>query len=136
MPFFVRPVARATPGRARAPSCDPQIKTHLDFIEATRQGAWFAGCDLRPPRPMSFPLEARGARRPRRDGPKTLAIFPGARPCAPRYTARPSMRLGPFKRRCCADQLAPVISDPCLPSTELLVSSESLRSSSPSRIPL
>jgi len=64
MPFFVRPVARAIAGRARSSFIEPQIKTHLDFIEAELgKTAWFAGGDFTAADvQMSFPLEAAAAR--------------------------------------------------------------------------
>ena len=64
MPFFVKPVARAIVGKVRGGYLDPNIKTHLDFMEAeiSRTG-WFAGdnfsaADIQ----MSFPVEAANAR--------------------------------------------------------------------------
>lgn len=64
MPFFVRPIARAIAGKAKAGFIEPNIRTHLDFMEGElEQSAWFAGpgfsaADIQ----MSFPLEAAAAR--------------------------------------------------------------------------
>jgi len=64
MPFFIRPVAKAIAGRAKSSFIEPQIKLHLDFMEAELgKSAWFAGdafsaADIQ----MSFPLEAAAAR--------------------------------------------------------------------------
>jgi glutathione S-transferase len=64
MPFFIRPVARAIVARTRSTFIDPQIKLHLDFVEAELgKRPWFAGnefsaADVQ----MSFPLEAAAAR--------------------------------------------------------------------------
>jgi glutathione S-transferase len=64
MPFFIRPIARAISGRALTSFIDPQIKLHLDYMEAELgKTAWFAGneftaADIQ----MSFPLEAAASR--------------------------------------------------------------------------
>ena len=44
MPFFVRPIARGLSQKVQQTFLDPQIRTHLDFLEAhlTRH-TWFAG---------------------------------------------------------------------------------------------
>jgi glutathione S-transferase len=44
MPFFVRPIARGISQKVQETFIDPQIRTHLDFLEAhlTRH-TWFAG---------------------------------------------------------------------------------------------
>lgn len=63
-PFFVKPVAKAISKRALTSFIDPQIKNHLDFMEASlAKSDWFAGdqftaADVM----MSFPLEAAAAR--------------------------------------------------------------------------
>jgi glutathione S-transferase len=64
MPFFVRPVARTIAGRAKGSFIEPQIKLHLDFMEAELgKSAWFAGNDFTAADvQMSFPLEAADAR--------------------------------------------------------------------------
>lgn len=64
MPFFIRPVAKSLVGRVRSTFIGPQLKLHLDFMEAELgKSAWFAGdefsaADIQ----MSFPLEAAAAR--------------------------------------------------------------------------
>jgi len=64
MPFFVRPIARAIAKGANSAFIGPQLKTHLDYMEAELEKAdWFAGntfsaADIQ----MSFPLEAARAR--------------------------------------------------------------------------
>ena len=64
MPFFVRPVARGIVKNVRHVYLDPNIKNHVDFIEAElAQTGWFAGdqfsaADIQ----MSFPLEAAQSR--------------------------------------------------------------------------
>ncbi len=60
MPFFARPVARGIAGKALTGFVNPQIKLHMDYIEAELdQHPWFAGdrftaADIQ----MSFPVEA------------------------------------------------------------------------------
>ncbi|WP_278348306.1 glutathione S-transferase [Stutzerimonas kunmingensis] len=64
MPFFVRPIARAIAKGANSAFIGPQLKTHLDYMEAELDKSdWFAGntfsaADIQ----MSFPLEAARAR--------------------------------------------------------------------------
>jgi glutathione S-transferase len=64
MPFFFRPVARAIADRTLAGFVEPQIKLHLDYLEAELgKSEWFAGpefsaADIQ----MSFPLEAAASR--------------------------------------------------------------------------
>lgn len=64
MPFFVRPIARAIAKGANSAFIGPQLKTHLDYMEAELEKAdWFAGntfsaADIQ----MSFPLEAARSR--------------------------------------------------------------------------
>ena len=59
MPFFARPVARSIARRVKSTFVEPQIKRHLDFLEAELgKFRWFAGdefsaADIQ----MSFPLE-------------------------------------------------------------------------------
>jgi len=64
MPFFVRPVARAIADKAMSGYVGPQVKLHLDYMDA-ELGArpWFAGktfsaADIQ----MSFPIEAAAGR--------------------------------------------------------------------------
>ncbi|HEY0661865.1 MAG TPA: glutathione S-transferase [Lysobacter sp.] len=64
MPFFARPIARGIADKTMAAFVGPQLKLHLDYMEAelsTRP--WFAGdrftaADIQ----MSFPIEAAAAR--------------------------------------------------------------------------
>lgn len=64
MPFFVKPIAKAIAGKAKAIAVLPNIRRNLDFVEASlADGPWFAGpefsaADIQ----MSFPLEAAAAR--------------------------------------------------------------------------
>ena len=64
MPFFARPIAKAIAKKTKTTFIDPQIKAHLEFIEAElHKSTWFAGgrltgADIQ----MSFPLEAAAAR--------------------------------------------------------------------------
>jgi glutathione S-transferase len=63
-PFFVRPIAKAIAQRGKTSFIAPQLKRHLDFMEAELgKSSWFAGdafsaADIQ----MSFPLEAARAR--------------------------------------------------------------------------
>ena len=64
MPFFARPIAKKIARTGQKTFIDPQIRLHLDYMEAqlSPQG-WFAGdaftaADIQ----MSFPLEAAAAR--------------------------------------------------------------------------
>ena len=64
MPFFAKPVAKGIVAAAKKSFIGPQLKLHLDYLEAElAQRAWFAGeafgaADIQ----MSFPLEAAAAR--------------------------------------------------------------------------
>ncbi|RZJ24236.1 MAG: glutathione S-transferase [Haliea sp.] len=64
MPFFVKPIAKAISGKAKSSFIGPQIRQHLDYLEAELgKGEWFAGrefsgADIQ----LSFPLEAAAAR--------------------------------------------------------------------------
>jgi glutathione S-transferase len=64
VPFFIKPIARAIAGRAKSSFIEPQIKLHLDYMEAElAKSTWFAGNDLTAADiQMSFPLEAAAAR--------------------------------------------------------------------------
>lgn len=76
MPFFVKPIARAIVGKVRNGYLDPNIKTHLDYMEVEiGSTGWFAGdnfsaADIQ----MSFPVEACKARGAL-DGRPMLAAF-------------------------------------------------------------
>ena len=60
MPFIVRPVAKGIVKRVKQAFIDPQLRTHLDFMEGELgKSPWFAGAgfsaaDVQ----MSFPIEA------------------------------------------------------------------------------
>jgi glutathione S-transferase len=64
MPFFVKPVARGLSAKVKAAFIAPNIKRHLDFMEASlKESPWFAGdafsaADIQ----LSFPIEAAQAR--------------------------------------------------------------------------
>lgn len=64
VPFFVRPILRGIVHKVRKAFIDPQLRQHLDFLEAAlHQYPWFAGeafsaADIQ----LSFPLEAAVAR--------------------------------------------------------------------------
>jgi glutathione S-transferase len=64
MPFFVKPIARMLMQGVQTAYLDPEIKTHLDYLEGELgKAAWFAGpeftaADIQ----MSFPLEAAAVR--------------------------------------------------------------------------
>jgi glutathione S-transferase len=76
MPFFVKPIARGIADEVTKTFIAPQLKTHLDFIEAELgKSAWFAGEELTGADiMMSFPLEAAASRGGLGDRPK-LAAF-------------------------------------------------------------
>lgn len=47
MPFFARPIARALSDKVQQTFLDPQIRTHLDFLEAhLGRHTWFAGSEF------------------------------------------------------------------------------------------
>ena len=78
MPFFAKPIAKAISKKTKASFIDPQIKAHLEFIEAElHKSTWFAGgrltgADIQ----MSFPLEAAAARGGLDDSyPKIMAFL-------------------------------------------------------------
>jgi glutathione S-transferase len=64
MPFFVKPIARAISQKVKSSFIEPQITSHLDYLESElEKSEWFAGnafsaADIQ----MSFPLEAAVAR--------------------------------------------------------------------------
>lgn len=64
LPFFVKPVARTIARKAKATVVEPNLKRHLDHMEAElASGPWFAGAafsaaDIQ----MSFPVEASAQR--------------------------------------------------------------------------
>jgi glutathione S-transferase len=64
MPFFIRPIARGISAKVKSTFIEPQLKTHLDFMEGELGKApWFAGNELTAADiQMSFPLEAAASR--------------------------------------------------------------------------
>ena len=64
MPFFVKPIAKGIAAKVTEAVIAPNIKRHLDFMEASlKDDPWFAGkafsaADIQ----MSFPIEAAQAR--------------------------------------------------------------------------
>ena len=64
MPFFIKPVAKAIAGRVKQAFILPQIKLHLDYLEAElSRHEWFVGSDFSAADiQMSFPLEAAALR--------------------------------------------------------------------------
>ncbi len=64
MPFFAKPIAKAIAGKAKSAFINPNIASHLNFMEAELgKSEWFAGdafsgADIQ----MSFPVEASQAR--------------------------------------------------------------------------
>ena len=64
MPFFVRPLVKKIAAGARSAFVEPQLKLHLDYLEAELGNSdWFVGrtfsaADIQ----MSFPLEAAASR--------------------------------------------------------------------------
>ena len=77
MPFFVKPVARAIAGRAKGSFIEPQIKLHLDYVEAELgKSTWFAGEEMTAADvQMSFPLEAATARAGATEGRPRIRAF-------------------------------------------------------------
>ncbi|TFY57621.1 hypothetical protein EVG20_g8469 [Dentipellis fragilis] len=75
-PWFLRFFLRGIFGNLTSMLVDPQLKKHLDVIEAHlgKSGDWFAGGDEPTSADfmMSFALEALSARAPANVGPKTL----------------------------------------------------------------
>jgi len=64
MPFFVKPIAKGISAKVKSTFIMPQIKTHLDFMEAELgKHVWFAGEEMTAADvQMSFPLEAASMR--------------------------------------------------------------------------
>lgn len=64
MPFFAKPIAKAIAGKAKSAFINPNIASHLNFMEAELgKSEWFAGdtfsgADIQ----MSFPVEVAQAR--------------------------------------------------------------------------
>ena len=64
MPFFVKPIAKSISAKVLATLVEPNLKRHLDFMEAElAKSEWFAGNDFSAADiQMSFPLEASAQR--------------------------------------------------------------------------
>jgi glutathione S-transferase len=64
VPFFIKPVVRMITGRVKSAFIAPQLKLHLDYMDAElARNAWFAGPDFSiADIQMSFPLEAAASR--------------------------------------------------------------------------
>ncbi len=64
MPFFLKPIVRGLSARVRSSYVEPQIKLHLDYMEAELgKYAWFAGAEFTAADiQMSFPIEAASMR--------------------------------------------------------------------------
>ena len=64
MPFFAKPIAKGIAAKAKAAFIMPNIRNHLDFMEAELgKSEWFAGADFTGADiQMSFPVEAAVAR--------------------------------------------------------------------------
>jgi glutathione S-transferase len=60
MPFFVRPIVKATCARAHSSFVEPQLQTHLDHVERSLgESTWLTGPELTAADiQMSFPVEA------------------------------------------------------------------------------
>ncbi|MEO5935431.1 MAG: glutathione S-transferase [Duganella sp.] len=63
-PFFVKPIARGIAQRVKGTYIQPQIDTHLNYLESELdKSPWFAGAEFSAADiQMSFPLEAAAAR--------------------------------------------------------------------------
>jgi glutathione S-transferase len=84
MPFFLRPVAKKIMTTVQTQFLDPQLSTHLGFIEASLQGQdWFAGDFSAADIQMSFPLEAASHR-------IDLTAYPQIQAFMQRYQDRPA----------------------------------------------
>ncbi|MBV8467644.1 MAG: glutathione S-transferase [Burkholderiales bacterium] len=97
LPFFVKPVARGIVSKVHQSYLDPNVKTHLDFVEAELgKTGWFAGDDFSAADiQMSFPLEAAMAR-VKSGGRPVLAAFLERIHARPAYQAA-LKRGGPYE---------------------------------------
>jgi len=88
-PFFVKPVLRGIAGKVQRVFIDPQLKTHLDYLEGElARTPWFGGeqfgaADIQ----MSFPLEAASSR-----AGLSAAAYPQLWDFLGRIHARPAYR--------------------------------------------
>ncbi len=64
VPFFIKPIARAISRKVKGAFIEPQLKTHLDYMESElTKTTWFAGEELTGADiQMIFPVEAARAR--------------------------------------------------------------------------
>jgi glutathione S-transferase len=84
IPFFLRPVAKKIMTKVQTQFLDPQLSTHLGFIEASLQGQdWFAGDFSAADIQMSFPLEVASNR-------IDFATYPQIQAFVQRYQDRPA----------------------------------------------
>ena len=84
MPFFLRPVVKKIMTKVQTQFLDPQLSTHLGFIEASLQGQdWLAGDFSAADMQMSFPLEAASH-------PIDLTAYPQIQAFMQRYQERPA----------------------------------------------
>lgn len=96
MPFFVKPVVKGLSEKVMASFVRPQVKTHLQFVEARlAEATWFAGghfsaADIQ----MSYPLQA-ALERSRLKLPN-IAAFVARIQARPAYQ-RAESRGGPFE---------------------------------------
>jgi glutathione S-transferase len=97
MPFFVRPVARGIARKVKEAFIEPQLKTHLDYMEAELgKSTWFAGEELTGADiQMSFPIEAARARAGLSSSRPKLMAFLERIHARPAY-ARALARGGPY----------------------------------------
>jgi len=60
VPFFARPIARRIAGKVKHDFVEPQLQTHLGYMEAELgKSLWFAGDEMTAADiQLSFPLEA------------------------------------------------------------------------------
>lgn len=87
MPFFAKPIAKKIAQRAKQTFIQPNLDTHLKFLESElQQTDWFAGNELTAADvQMSFPLEAATAR-----GGLTASQHPKLKAYLERIHARPA----------------------------------------------
>ncbi len=84
MPFFLRPVANTIMAKVQTQFLDPQLSTHLGFVETSLQGKdWFAGNFSAADVQMSFPLEVARNR-------VDFAAYPQIQALIKRYQDRPA----------------------------------------------
>lgn len=86
MPFFIRPIAKSIMAKVQEKFLEPQLSTHLRFVEDSLKGReWFAGKFSAGDIQISFPLEAASAR-------TDLASYPNIHAFIKRYQARPAYK--------------------------------------------